>query len=94
MYVLKELIKKSKSKVNVHFAYSIKEIQVADEDLQHQSIKERFFKQFAEKTIKELTFCHCKRDTDHRSTKQNLHFSQILRKRKNNRRNNRKFIPV
>lgn len=39
MYVLKELIKKSKSKVNVHFAYSIKEIQVADEDLQHQSIK-------------------------------------------------------
>lgn len=90
----KRMNKKSKSKVNVHFAYSMKEIQVAEVDLQHQSIKERFLKQFAKKTIKELTFCHWKRDTDHRSTKQNLHFSQLLRIMKNKQRNNRKFIPV
>lgn len=50
MYVLKEFKKTLTCILHIQF----NEIQVAEVDVQHQSIKERFLKQFAEKTIKEL----------------------------------------
>lgn len=59
----------------------------------HVSIHQRkwFLKQFAEKTIKELTFSNWKRHTDQKCREQNIHFSPFLRSRKKTGRNNRKI---
>lgn len=56
----------------MHLHIQFNEIQVADDDLQHQSIKERFLKQFAEKTIK-----------GHVCNYQGLHFKRIKSQRTN-----------